>query len=263
MVAMTDYFDFYTSLGFKVVPLYPKSKVPIGNKWNDSWNLDDAFQIVKDQKQCNLGILLGDIIDVEGDSKDGNEYLDELIGDLPHPVYFSRRSKHHLFLNTDPDLTGWTYSEGSIAIEFRGHRLQSVLPPSIGPDGTQYCWERTLNWKNCLPIPKMPLDLMNFYLKHRKVKVTPYKSRGLKKDHCSTQCCICKKMVFIHRKRLLLEVRAFREYGVKWHCQNCRELELRANVRRIRKELIRSGEAIDLKLLTPKKYKRHQKLHSW
>ncbi len=253
------HFDLYTRMGFKVIPLYQNSKIPVGKNWNQNWNLELCRSKVE-LNNYNLGILLGDIVDVEGDTPAANEFLNLLIGDVPHPIYRSRKSVHHLFKTPDPNLTAARFD----GIEFRGHLHQSVVPPSIGPDGTKYQWLRGTTW----PVPEMPVDLRDFYFKQRpqgapKLKKSPGKKKGVKKGHTKSQCCICKKVVYIHKKRLILEVRAFREYGTLWHCQDCRELELRDDVRRLRKALVRSGDAVDMGLMTHHKATRYKMAHSW
>jgi len=247
-------FDLYSGMGFQVIPLYHKTKIPIGNNWNKKWDIKASRNAVSRWSNCNFGILLGDIVDVEGDSEEANEFINLLIGDIPHPVYRSRKSFHHLFRTPDPELTACRFED----IEFRGHRHQSVIPPSIGPDGTRYQWLRRS--VEGFPIPEMPLDLKDLYFKFRPdlkpVQKKRSKKKGKKKNHKKTQCCICKKWIYIHRKRLILEVRAFREYGVNWHCQKCRELELRPAAKRIRKEMIESGDAAFHKLISKKRRNR-------
>jgi hypothetical protein len=254
-----EYFDLYTSIGLQVIPLYPNTKIPVGKNWNENWDKDWSRDQIE-RRHANMGLLLGEIVDVEGDTPAANEFLELLIGDIPHPVYRSKKSFHHLFHTPDPNLTGAKF-EG---IEFRGHRHQSVLPPSIGPDGTKYKWLRKATW----PAPEMPPDLQDLYFKYRPQGAPPIKGkfnkkRGVKKGHTKTQCCVCKKWIYIHKKRLVLEVRAFREYGTNWHCQDCRELELRADVRRIRKQLLKSGEAVEMGLLSHEKATYYKSRHPW
>ncbi len=146
-------FDLYSGMGFQVIPLYHKTKIPIGNNWNKKWDIKESRSAVSRWSNCNFGILLGDIVDVEGDTEEANEFINLLIGDIPHPVYRSRKSFHHLFLTPDPVLTARRFED----IEFRVHRHQSVIPPIIVPFCTRYQW-LTYIIESC-PLPDMPFVL--------------------------------------------------------------------------------------------------------
>lgn len=223
-----EHFDLYVSMGFKVIPLYAKSKIPIGRNWNKDWNKDSCRKILEDAPDNNMGILLGDFVDVEADTQESNILLEQLIGDYPHPMYRSTRSIHHLFKNPDPLLTATKI----YGIEFRGNRHQSVLPPSIHETGERYYWLKA----STFPIPSMPDDLLEFYFRNFKQSLTRKVCKPrLKKGHSHTTCNVCGYRKFIHKKRLALEVQAFKEHGLKWQCHECRKLDLRAECRYIRK----------------------------
>ena len=98
----------------------------------------------------------------------------------------------------------------------------------------------------------MPEELLNFYLKNcfekpkqqSKPKPASRKIR-LKEGHTKTHCNCCSNKYFIHKKRLMLEVRAFRNFNLKWLCRSCREIDLRDSCRQIRKELNRQDAHIE------------------
>lgn len=214
-------FDQLVGESLKPIALHPDSKVPVIKAWNKDWNEIEQRECVK-RPLTNIGILLGDIIDVEGDSAKANEIISKLIGDYPHPVYKSKKSFHHLFINPDPGLRILTYKN----IEFRGIDHQSVVPPST-VNGVTYEWIHKI-----FPIPRMPEDLLRFYneIKSRKSTKHIVKS-GRQRPYCSK----CKKQYFIHSERLRLELMAFKEYDLEWQCQKCREHDLRPRIRQIRK----------------------------
>jgi hypothetical protein len=216
----------YLKQGLKIIPLYPKTKKPVGNAWNKSWNIDcirDAFDIYND---ANVGLLLGDIVDVEGDSPEANQRIFDLIGDYPHPCYKGSKSVHHLFLNPDPDLTRVSFED----IEFRGNKHQSVLPPSIHPDGTKYAWINKAS-----TIPSMPKALMEFYNQIKTVK--PKKVKKKKSQYIKPWCIKCKNQFPIHVVRFKLELEAFKELNQRWQCHKCRKIDLRKKCRKLRKTI--------------------------
>ncbi len=151
-----DSLKVYTAhLGWNVIPVNENSKCPVGKNWNEHvWTTDNLIDILIKRPNINIGLLLGDIIDVEADTPGANAMLDRIIGDYPHPIYQSTKSKHHLFLNPDKNLTRFTTQH----IEFRGLKHHSVLPPSK-INGVQY------KWLTSGPIPEMPKSLKLFYLK--------------------------------------------------------------------------------------------------
>jgi hypothetical protein len=178
-------------------------------------------QLLERFPNSNLGLLLGNIIDVEGDSPEANEKVLGLIGDYPHPSYQSTKSIHHLFLTPDPSLRRVVYQD----IEFRGFGHQSVLPPSI-VNGVQYRWMKDFKF----PVPVMPDKLLAFY---KKITAKAKKS-DIKPGHMKLPCSVCKNTKYIHKKRFELELEAFKEWELQWQCQSCREFDLRGICRRIR-----------------------------
>ena len=220
-MTLTQYFDQLSALGLKAIPLRPYAKIPLCKKWADI-HPDQNRYYLKCRPTSNIGLLLGEIVDVEGDSEEANQIIIDLIGDCPHPQYRSTKSIHHLFLNPDPNLTVLTHKK----IEFRGHRHQSVLPPSRMSDGTEYVWLP----ESKFPVPPMPERLLAFYRSLRTDRRSP-----LKPGHMKIHCHECREECFLHAKRFQLEVEAFREIGQKWTCQQCRTIDLRPICRTMRK----------------------------
>ena len=242
MATMLKWFDAYVSLGLHPIPVFKDTKCPAGGKgWNKDWSADrcrDYFQT----DSYNMGIILGDIIDVEGDTQEGNDLLIRMIDGLPHPMFRSSKSIHHLFVSPDPNLTRRVVG----GIEFRGHLHQSVVPPSIHEQGNHYQWLHGSKF----PPPVMPNELLQLYLANRcdaksEVRIPRQRperpQRRKKKDgYTKTECKICKNSFYIHKKRLMLEVRAFRDgHGLPWMCHGCREFDMREPCRVIRRGLER------------------------
>lgn len=232
MQKMVAHFDALVDQGLKVIPLRQFSKIPICKGWT-KWDKDQCRAILYRQPECNIGVLLGEIIDVEGDSEQANQLILDMIGGCPHPTYTSSKSIHHLFQTPDPKLTILKFQD----IEFRGIRHQSVLPPSQMSDGTIYKWLKSFRF----PVPEMPERLLKFYrnLKSKKKIV-------IKPGHMKLYCSICEQKCFIHQRRFESELAIFKEMGRKWECQECRDIDLRPLVRELRKQtqqrLIAQGE---------------------
>lgn len=218
MTKILDQFDQLVERGLQVIPIWTNSKVPMQKGWLN-WNLQSCRETFQRYPESNMGLLLGDIIDVEGDSEAANDFLLDVIGDYPHPSYTSSRSIHHLFRNPDPDLRIIRHED----IEFRGHKHQSVLPPSHH-QGISY------NWRECnFPIPEMPKSLLKFYFN---IKYGKRKKRG----HVGVWCAKCNSKVYIHKKRFNMELSVFKKLHTAWECKKCRVLDLRPICRMNSKE---------------------------
>ena len=220
MPTVIDHFDALTSKGLRVIPLRENSKVPMCKGWSKIWDRDQARSKLERFPDANIGLLLGEIIDVEGDSEEANHTIQDLIGDYPHPSYQSIRSVHHLFATPDSSLRIFRIGE----IEFRGHGHQSVLPPS-SHYGFRYHWLKNF----CFPPPEMPERLRVFYERHAK----GIKDRN-KPGHIRVWCNQCRESCWIHSKRFREELAVFKLLEQRWVCQNCRKLDLRSACRMMR-----------------------------
>lgn len=222
------------------IAVYKNSKRPVGVGWNQDWSVE-KWRPFFETEEYNMGIILGDVVDVEGDSPDACDRLERMIDGIPRPKFRSSKSVHNLFQNPDPyNLTRVVIG----GIEFRGNLHQSVVPPSFHSDGCKYRFLDGSVW----PAPPMPDELKEYYFNNRPDKATNKvvtKSRGpkpnkrLKTGFKRTVCKICNGTYYIHRQRLILEVKGFREFNLPWMCHGCRELDMRDACRRIRRELER------------------------
>jgi len=215
---MLEMFDHYTSLGLKVIPLHEGSKRPLFRDWT-TWDRQHSRRIVRQRGEVNLGLLLGDIMDVEGDSLEANNRIQKLIGDYPHPCYRSNKSTHHLFASPLPDLGIIKQND----IEFRGVGHQSVLPPSRMTDGTVYSWITPFEG-HMPPMPERLWQLLEQMLGRRK-------RQRIKPGHMRVYCGQCRREVILHAKRFQAELGVSKQAGGLWVCQRCRPCDLRAAVR--------------------------------
>jgi hypothetical protein len=215
------WYDTYVIQGLEPIPLKPQTKEPLEKRWQRGWDEDHVRHVFSKMPHCNMGLRLGDVMDVEGDTPAANKRLMRLTKNCPHPMYTSFKSVHHLFLSPDPDLTIVKW-EG---IEFRGRVHQSALPPSRHKGGPRYTWHP----ESRFPIPKMPASILDL-LKIARNQDSP--KPGSKKIYCS----LCREKCVRNYKRIDLEIKAFKCFGEKWECQKCRKRDVRALCREIRKK---------------------------
>lgn len=212
--SLINHFDSYVAAGWRVVPVHPRTKRPVG-QWAGRYRPDHARRYLTRNPGCNLGLLLGDgIVDVEGDTPEANRVIERATAGTPHPSYRSSKSTHHLFQCPDSHLRLVKF-EG---IEFRGDRHLSVLPPSRHSSGAGYEWVVGPT----VAIPQMPLPLLRLYAEH--APPPPSKPRpGCERPLCGR----CGEGFEVDRERFALEVQAFRKHGQRWECHRCRRIDVR------------------------------------
>lgn len=199
------WFDYYTkTLNWKIVPCKINTKIPLINEWNSNYNLEEAKEIiVREKGNCNLSLLLGNVIDVENDSESAKQKIDKLTKNFSHPCYRSSKSTHHLFYTK---LKINRYFKNCIDIRGFGHL--SLLPPSIAKDNSIYKWNNLPTKKNFVTLlPKSIVDL-----------VLDANQRNL---HL---CKVCKKSFFVcekkYQKELDVNKRLLHTFG--WKCNKCK-----------------------------------------
>ena len=221
MSRILEFFDRYTGeCDWKIIPVYHKTKIPVGDNWNLNYNKGWCRFHVQTRQAISLGILLGAVVDVEGDTPEANARLETILAGHEHPKFQSQKSVHHLFQTPDPGLTCFKHD----GVEFRGHKHFSVLPPSVHAGGAEYEWLV----EPAGQVPRMPEELIDYYKKHRK-------RGGLKDGFVSARCSCCGRNEPVHKKRHGLEVQAFARHGQGWDCHRCRRIDVRELCRLIRK----------------------------
>jgi hypothetical protein len=223
-----DHFENYVKVGFQPIPIWPNSKVPIGKAWNSNWSENRIKILFQFYPNANIGLLLGTIVDVEGDTDEANELLEQLIGNYPHPSYKGSKSIHHLFQNPDKNLTR-IHKNG---IEFRGYKHQSILPPSKHPDGTVYKWLTDYFF-----IPPLPPALTSFYKSIKKNTPNKPKTNSIVRkryDLIKTKCPYCLKKITMNKCRYKLENIIFQNKKEIWTCSNCRGFDIRKLCRKLK-----------------------------
>lgn len=157
---------YIQELGWWLVPIRGTGrspKAPLFQGWPsfrpDKAALSDIFNRYPD---AGIGLHLGgsSLIDLEGDSEEGEAILDDLCRNIVFPCWRSHRSKHRLF-QAHPGV-GQTNIK-TLGIEFRTGTNQSVLPPTRFRSGTQYQW--LVSPFEIAP-PPLPEQVLNFYRDH-------------------------------------------------------------------------------------------------
>ena len=114
-------------------------KAPLHRGWPDlQLGVESLRHILEHNHDAGIGLNLGGsgLIDLEGDTPEGEAILDDLCKGLTFPCWQSRKSKHRLF-QAHPDISKLTVMPEEI--EFRTGRHQSVLPPTVIRE-TAYQW---------------------------------------------------------------------------------------------------------------------------
>jgi hypothetical protein len=136
--------EHLAAAGGRFVRLARREKRPLGAAWQTRSTDNPADVAGWMRAGSNVGLLLGPasgIVDVEFDEPEG---LDQLaaygITDLATPTWRSARGEHRLFRWEPWMPPAAVVKLGAIEIRIGGRAAQSVLPPSIHPDGTTYQW---------------------------------------------------------------------------------------------------------------------------
>lgn len=223
-----EYFDAYVAAGFKPIAVNIYTKKPAESNWNKKWSVE-RWRKYFEKDVYNIGILLGNVIDIEADCQYSNDLLDDMIGNQKHIKFTSYRSTHHLFFNEDKTLNFLKIK----GIEFRGHGLHSVVPPSVHENGYQYKFCKD----NFFTLTYMPETLKKLYEDFKSVKnsIVTYntKKKIVYKNNCKTKCNKCKTDVFINRNRLRCEVKIFMGMNELWQCHKCRKIKITKLVKKM------------------------------
>lgn len=221
-------FRQYLHLGYKPILLAPKSKKPILRAWNLNYQPNYYLNILRKSNNFNLGFLLGEVVDIEGDSAGANKFLNKFLADIPHPIFKSFKSTHHLFKNFPGNNITRFNARG---IEIRAFRHQSVVPPSIHESDCNYEWQTRLFHNFEIPyLNKQILSGIYNFCGCKQIIVKP--------GNIDIKCGICSKINYINKKRLESELKIFKMDGMKWACHKCRPNKITERIRLFRSTMI-------------------------
>lgn len=131
-------------LGCQFVRLARREKRPLGAGWQHKATADLDAVAGWLRAGNNVGLLLGPasgVVDVEFDDPAGREQLAAFgVLDIPTPTWRSARGEHRLFLWEPWMPAAAVVHADDLEIRIGGRAAQSVLPPSIHPDGGRYEW---------------------------------------------------------------------------------------------------------------------------
>lgn len=131
-------------LGCLYVRLARREKRPLGAGWQHKATGDIDLVGRWLRSGSNVGLLLGPasgVIDVEYDTPAGREQLAAFgVLDIPTPTWRSARGEHRLFRWEPWMPAAAVVHADDLEVRIGGRAAQSVLPPSVHPDGIPYEW---------------------------------------------------------------------------------------------------------------------------
>ena len=217
-------FRNYRNLGYQPILLQPKSKRPIITKWNKNYDANLYWKLLQTNSDYNLGFLLGEIIDVEGDNKQANNFLDNLLDKIDHPKYISLKSTHHLFRRRPGSKITRIHAKG---VEIRCINHQSVVPPSMHlEDDFRYDWITPLPHISRLPILPIALEYKIRYYCKGKRKIVKF-------GHLAINCANCRDKKHGNAKRIYQEIEIFKKNNMAWICHSCRPFSITEEIRKL------------------------------
>jgi hypothetical protein len=137
----------YLKRGWRPIPVPFKSKKPTLENWPDLRLSESELLIHFNGTPQNVGVLLGPasggMVDVDLDALEAVSIASRFLTDS---ACFGRRSKrrsHHLY-TTDPLAKTAKFKDvdGTMLVEIRGDRHQTIFPPSLHPSGEEVFWEK-------------------------------------------------------------------------------------------------------------------------
>ena len=153
--------EILAAAGCRFVRVARREKRPLGSGWQHRSTDNPADVAAWLAAGSNVGILLGPasgVVDVEYDDPAGRDQLAAFgILDIATPTWRSSRGEHRLF-RWEPWMppTAVVHAD-DLEIRLGGRAAQSVLPPSIHPDGQPYEWTTS---PADVPIASFPAQLL-------------------------------------------------------------------------------------------------------
>ena len=168
---MKENFENYIECGFTLVACAPKGKKPIESGWQNSKSttMEDDYRWIQKNPNINIGMLTGKssgVIGIDADGEEGRKHLEKISkGDLPDTAKFTTpgggirllyKYPNHIELKTKVDRLEGEHSE----VCFMSDGKQTLLPPSIHPNGGRYEWINAPWDIEIAEMPKWMIDYM-------------------------------------------------------------------------------------------------------
>lgn len=135
-----DLMNLNLETSFRYCELKSKSKVPAHANWqNEEKTLDEALALFE-AHESNIGLLLGhksNIIDIDCDSHEAVIISKHLVKGHLASFFRSSSSGHYLMRCEGGKTLQLHDDDGGTIIELRGNGAQTMIPPSIHPDGQE------------------------------------------------------------------------------------------------------------------------------
>lgn len=168
---MKENFENYIECGFTLVACAPKGKKPIESGWQNSKSttMEDYYRWIQKNPNINIGMLTGKssgVIGIDANGEEGRKHLEKISkGDLPDTAKFTTpgggirllyKYPNHIELKTKVDRLEGEHSE----VCFMSDGKQTLLPPSIHPNGGRYEWINAPWDIEIAEMPKWMIDYM-------------------------------------------------------------------------------------------------------
>jgi hypothetical protein len=138
------YAEGYISRGMAVIPVPPKKKSPVRPGWqNLHISAGDAPSYFSGGPQ-NIGVLLGEpsggLVDVDLDTPEATEIAGHFLPRTIRSGHASAPYSHWWFHAPGVATTRWRDTDGEMILEMRSTGTQTIVPPSLHPNGEPYKW---------------------------------------------------------------------------------------------------------------------------
>jgi hypothetical protein len=144
------------SNGYSVIPLRANQKFPIIREWSQYCSesaADDTFDLWLGWPDCNIGLCLGQAsgltaLDFDDDVDGLHEQIIRIVGDSP--VKKAGKRGYTAFYRFGNERSASYRIGGVTVLDVLAGGRQTVLPPSIHPDGMAYRWLTPKTLENTL-----------------------------------------------------------------------------------------------------------------
>lgn len=131
----------YYKLGFSIIPIQYRSKVPALRNWKQYQTRRAERELIERWFQVeaiNIGIVTGKISGIVVVDVDRDDVLNELIARMPVTWICKTSRGYHFYFSVDTEVR--TKKLDFIGIDIKGEGGYVLAPPSIHPEGVSYRW---------------------------------------------------------------------------------------------------------------------------
>jgi hypothetical protein len=177
-MSFVEYALKYAELGWSVIPLVPKQKMPLRDfTWKKyqlkKANPDEIIKWWEKTPEANIAIVTGKLSNlyvVDFDGLDAIERFEAQVCKLPETIFQKtgrpEGGKHALF--KFPNKGGLTSKPGFLeGVDLKAGGGYIVAPPSVHPSGNRYQWSNINPIKDGLDdLKDMPPEILEFFSNH-------------------------------------------------------------------------------------------------